>query len=115
MRQNIEPISGSDLALMGDDEVKDLLAYWKIRTEKAISEKGKSDAALILISVEAEKSWRDRIRSYGCKFLTYDGVCRHSKVVERYGAEHVCPKMEAMGCTLRKMSMTASFGKKTKA
>jgi hypothetical protein len=98
-REYIEPITGANLAQMGDDEIKDLVASWTKRLDMDLTDQDRYTAQSVLAYLAQEQGWRKRIRDVKCHWLKDTGFCRSEAVIARHGATHVCPKLNEAACT----------------
>lgn len=109
MRLAREPVTGANLAALGDDEIKDNLKSWSKRAENCVSEGERQRASVVVSHIKVEQEWRERLNAVGCPFLQDAGTCRQELVVTRSGPQHVCPKLSGGACTKRKFELASSL------
>jgi hypothetical protein len=111
LRENIDPVSGSNFALMGDDEISASISYLEKRLVKDLSGREIERAEATLSVIRDEKAYRNKLKAVGCPWLTEGATCRHRTVSSKNGKDHECPRFSGGGCTLKKITLAAKFSR----
>jgi hypothetical protein len=104
MRENIEPITGSNLANLSVDSLESELKFYKGYLKGDFGgEAQKSIAKAIEVEIAIRKN------HFECPKLRSNGECSDERVVGCFGAGMNCPRLEGETCLADQMDLFTSI------